>query len=495
MLSEDVPTYAGDQERDSREIVVIPASTTGEGTRGEPEASVLSRDRVDCSSENEVEISAGAQGAYSVPSGMLRGLTAPRPSPRTGADEARVGGRLAQFDLVEVLGQGGWGVVYRAIDRKLKRVVALKLLHSRGPESRAALLREARRAAAVRHPNVVQVFDVNEDIGFIFMEFIDGLPLRRLLEQRTLSLAEALDLARQIASGLAHAHELGIVHRDLTPGNVMVCTKGRVKILDFGLAKQLGSAVDEEPQGISQLSSGTTARTVDGKAVGTKGYMAPEQEANGGAADARSDVFAFGILLRQMLNAVPADDVIEATRVPIEAIVDRCLRHDPEDRFVDAGALGHALASVDLPSSSAPARSSTLSESVLPVLLASAPSAAPARGRVGVVAVAAVATSAALVGALGLYTYARRQPADTTSPAVIQSVSAFAPVVSPALPPGAARGPANSDVQAPPSPAPSPSVSSAPAPRPAAPPGSPAAPAGSSGRGHPRGDVDPRNPF
>jgi serine/threonine protein kinase len=219
--------------------------------------------------------------------------------------------RLSHFELREPLGEGGMGVVHAAFDLALERQVAIKLLRSRGdPAERERFLAEARAASAINHPCVVTVHEVGSEDGtdFIVMERVEGRTLAELLRTGPLPLARALRFARDIADGLASAHALGLVHRDLKPGNVMVGPYDRVKILDFGLAKR--SSVDTatlvlDAAGAASGSGSSPPLTEPGMVVGTPAYMAPEQ-ARGDAVDARSDLFALGCLLYEMLAGVPA---------------------------------------------------------------------------------------------------------------------------------------------------------------------------------------------
>ena len=243
-------------------------------------------------------------------------------TPRTLAGERyRVEGRL---------GHGGMATVFLAQDRKLDRPVAIKLLADNlagDEEVRARFTREARLAAKLDHPNVVQVFDVGEDDDrpFIVMELVAGETLGDRLERRhrSLPVSEALPLLRQMCDGLGHAHARRLVHRDVKPQNLLLREADDcLKVADFGIAR----AVEE------------TRLTRTGKVIGTDRYMAPEQLADGRISPA-TDVFACGVV---------ADEALPERRPPeLREIVGRCLREDPRDRFTDAGALAAALASVD----------------------------------------------------------------------------------------------------------------------------------------------------
>lgn len=276
---------------------------------------------------------------------------------------------IAHFRIVSRLGQGGMGVVYRAEDESLRREVALKLLGDRShhPETRQRFLREARSAAAVSHPNVAVIHQVGEADGqvYIAMELVEGETLRGRLSRGRLEEPIVLELARQVASGLAAAHLKGIVHRDLKPENVMVTPSGLVKLLDFGLAK-VGFESESTPATPGGLEKTATKVTSDpGAIMGTPEYMSPEQ-ATGEPVDVRSDVFSFGIMLYEMLagsrpfvgsNSISllvaiARDPAPALRnraptvdASLDAIVARCLAKAPAERYAHAGEVVAALSS------------------------------------------------------------------------------------------------------------------------------------------------------
>ncbi|MGA8806543.1 MAG: protein kinase [Thermoanaerobaculia bacterium] len=215
--------------------------------------------------------------------------------------------QLGQYQILAPLGAGGMGEVYVARDPSLGRKVAIKLLPVRlsgDKETLARFTREARSASALNHPNIVTIHEVGMDHGsgspYIVMEYIDGRDLRSLLSNGPLPNRKTLDIAAQIADGLAAAHEQGIVHRDLKPENVMVTKDGYVKVLDFGLAKIIRPAGEDEDT--AQLDMpGTNPGTI----LGTVGYMSPEQ-ATGKPLDFRSDQFAFGAILYELATGKPA---------------------------------------------------------------------------------------------------------------------------------------------------------------------------------------------
>lgn len=243
------------------------------------------------------------------------------------------GRRLGRFRVRRRLGSGGMGVVYEAWDERLARVVALKVLraaHMRSAAHRARLREEARRAAAVSHPSIATVFDVDEHegIGFIALELVVGQPLRALIEQRALSVDDVLDALRRVAAALACAHRAGIVHRDLKPENVMVAASGEVKLLDFGLASAAGA-----PPARGEAASRGRARP---ERIGTPGYRAPEQ--GGDVVDARADVFSFGVVAREMLASVPAGTHSTTARA-LRALAERCASAAPAARPRDGAEL------------------------------------------------------------------------------------------------------------------------------------------------------------
>jgi Tol biopolymer transport system component len=265
------------------------------------------------------------------------------------------GAKLGSFEILELIGRGGMGEVYRARDSRLKRDVAVKVLPAvlaRDPDRIARFEREARTAGGLNHPNIVAVHEIgrDEDTYWIVTELVAGESLAKVVERGPMAVGKALEIATQIADGIAAAHGAGIVHRDLKPANVMVTRDRRVKILDFGLALRRRMSQD----------STTLEMTDEGTVLGTAGYMSPEQ-VRGETVDHRSDLFSFGVVLYEMLsgkrafaggssvevmNAVLKDQpaALPASVPPALAlIVRRCLEKEPDRRFQSAADLGFAL--------------------------------------------------------------------------------------------------------------------------------------------------------
>jgi serine/threonine protein kinase/Tol biopolymer transport system component len=279
--------------------------------------------------------------------------------------EGMSGQSVDRYQIAEELGRGGMGVVYRARDTLLDRFVALKVLppdKSSDPERRQRFLQEAKAASALNHPGIVAVHDVltHEGQDVIVMELVEGETLEQLLARKRPGLGEALGLAAGIANALARAHAAGIVHRDLKPSNVMVTPAG-VKVLDFGLAKLTEAPFSDAEA--PTLALGEPPLTREVAILGTIGWMSPEQ-ASGGAIDTRSDIFAFGVLLYEMLtghhpfrrdttqgtlSAIREEEPEPPTKLspslPPEAerAVLRCLRKDPSRRWQSLSDLGAVL--------------------------------------------------------------------------------------------------------------------------------------------------------
>jgi Tol biopolymer transport system component/serine/threonine protein kinase len=228
------------------------------------------------------------------------------------------GRQLGSYKIISLLGAGGMGEVYRAHDNKLGRDVAVKTLpreFARDPERLARFRREARTLASLNHPNIAAIYGLEEsgDVDCLVMELVEGETLRG-----PLPVAKALDYARQLADALEAAHEKGIIHRDLKPANVKVTPQGRVKVLDFGLAKAIWGP--KRDQDLSQLATVTGVETLAGNIVGTPGYMSPEQ-ARGKEVDKRADIWAFGSLLYELLTgkrAFQGETVLETIATLLE---------------------------------------------------------------------------------------------------------------------------------------------------------------------------------
>ena len=219
------------------------------------------------------------------------------------------GTRIGVFEVTSQLGEGGMGLVYRARDTKLLRDVALKVLPDHfadDPDRLARLQREAQVLASLNHPNIAQIYGLEQfgGAGCIVMELVEGQTLAERLKNGPLPLDEALGIARQLTDALAAAHERGIVHRDLKPANIKLAPNGMVKVLDFGLAKALGTRGSEADR--SNLPTQMSGSVV-GAIVGTAAYMSPEQ-ARGKEVDGRTDIWAFGCVLYEMLTARQAFD-------------------------------------------------------------------------------------------------------------------------------------------------------------------------------------------
>ena len=260
---------------------------------------------------------------------------------------------LGHFTLLEKIGEGGMGRVYKARDTRLERFVAIKLLPEArlgDPERRARFVQEARAASALNHPNIVTIHEIGEHDGqtFIVMELVDGKPLNELIPRKGMRLTDALRVAVQAADALAAAHAAGIVHRDLKPANIMVDPHGRVKVLDFGLAKLTAAAATVGVEEATRTMTAEQPRTDEGVVLGSVPYMSPEQ-AEGRPLDARSDIFSFGAVLYEMITGQRAfrgesrastlasvvekepqaiGEITGGTPPELERLVARCLRKD-----------------------------------------------------------------------------------------------------------------------------------------------------------------------
>src|SRR5437667_2794603 len=237
-----------------------------------------------------------------------------------------------QLEILELLGQGGMGVVYKARQPQLDRLVALKILPpaaSRDPSFAERFTREARALARLNHPNIVSVYDFGQarEFYYFIMEFVDGVNLRQLEQSRRLAPAEALGIVPKICEALQYAHEEGIVHRDIKPGNILLDKKERVKIADFGLAKLLDTEANDLTLTRSQ------------QVMGTPHYMAPEQIEKPQEVDHRADIYSLGVVFYEMLTgelpmgrfAPPSQKVQVDVRV--DEVVLHSLERDVERRY------------------------------------------------------------------------------------------------------------------------------------------------------------------
>src|SRR2546427_5977720 len=272
------------------------------------------------------------------------------------------GTTLGAYEILALIGSGGMGEVYQAHDTKLGRDVAIKVLpeaFAHDPQRLSRFQREAKLLASLNHPNIATIHGLEESSGthYLVMELVPGETLReRVAREGALPVEEALGIARQIAEALEAAHEKSIIHRDLKPANVKVTPEGKVKVLDFGLAKAFaGEESGSDPSNSPTLSQ---AATLEGVILGTAAYMSPEQ-AKGKAVDKRTDIWAFGAVLYELLTgkqAFTGEDITEIlaavvmkepafgalprnTPPSIRVLLQRCLRKDRRQRIPDAAAL------------------------------------------------------------------------------------------------------------------------------------------------------------
>jgi predicted ATPase len=311
------------------------------------------------------------------------GVAAPEVLQLTSAPRFTPGTKIGRYEIVEPLGAGGMGEVYRARDTRLDRNVAIKVLPAAFSADNDRLHRfeqEARSASALNHPNIVTIYELGRDgtSHYIAMELVKGKTLRELLVPGILPIRKAMEIAVQVAEGLAKAHEAGVTHRDLKPENLMVSAEGFAKILDFGLAK-----LESGKRARADLC--TTSLTSSGLVLGTVGYMSPEQ-VEGGRPDFRSDQFSFGLVLYEMVTgkrafrrSTAAETLVAILREqpepissanpevppPLCWVVERCLAKEPDKRYFSTCDLARDLAAIrdrlfDLQKPSPEARPSNL---------------------------------------------------------------------------------------------------------------------------------------
>ena len=275
-----------------------------------------------------------------------------------------IGRTIGHYTIIEKIGEGGMGAVYKARDIRLDRFVALKMLPCEAvsnSERKRRFALEAKAASALNHPNIITIYDIDvvDGVDFIAMEYMAGHTLAEVIPPDGMDPTRAIPIGAQIADALATAHQSGIVHRDLKPSNIMVNEQGRVKVLDFGLAKLI-----EPVSGEGALTHTAATQTREGTILGTVSYMAPEQ-AEGRSVDQRADIFSFGAVLYEMLSgvqpfrhdsvlgtlaAIVRDDppALDAACIPpaVRQVVKRALEKNPEARYASGGELAAALASL-----------------------------------------------------------------------------------------------------------------------------------------------------
>jgi len=408
--------------------------------------------------------------------------------------ELKAGLLVRQYRLIEKLGSGGMGEIYKAQDTRLNRFVAIKVLppsQSGNPEMQRRFIQEAQAASALNHPNIITIYDIIQDgdAQYIVMEYVAGETLQSMIPTSGLRTPQVLRYAAQMADALSVAHAAGIIHRDLKPANVMVTKSELVKLLDFGLAKWTGQT---SPLGAPQAASATVTLgaytsdqatlsesplTVEGAILGTLNYMSPEQ-AEGKRVDARADIFSFGAVLYEMttgrrafegdstiaiLSAVLRDDVTPLKVVAPEApreldhIIGQCLRKDPGARWQSMREVELQLTALRRKSDSGilyQAQSAGPATVVIPKPAAPKKSPKPLLQRAGSLRLLYVSAGVAVLAAVSLSGWwwnSHRHANDQPSAAV----AAPAPVASPPAPAATALGP-NPTVPAASSPNPAP---------------------------------------
>jgi len=336
-----------------------------------------------------------------------------------------IGRTLGHYHVVEKIGAGGMGEVYRAHDERLDRDVAIKVIHeavAQDPERLRRFEREAKAVARLAHPNILEIWDFGSENGvsYAVTELLEGETLRELISKEGLTAGKAVEHARVIADGLAAAHDKGIIHRDIKPENVFLTLDGRIKILDFGLAKLMLPEQDSSAE-----SPTATLDTAPGSLIGTVAYMAPEQ-VQGQPADHRSDIFSLGVVVYEMLAGhrpfggsttvetaaaiLKEDPEAIATASPnvpasLAAVVLKCLEKRPEDRFSSAHDLSLTLGAVESTAPAAPLAERTLISRRWPHVLA--------------IVVAVVIALFVVLPPEGLFEWLAEQPGDPVPPRIV----------------------------------------------------------------------------